>query len=93
MRLIVHLTPKASRNKVDGWALDAKGQKILRVKVTAVPENGKANEALFKLLSKTLHLPKSKIILIRGVTSRVKELEIGGEEEKILNTLDNTSLS
>lgn len=76
MHLIVHLTPKASHNKIEGWALDAKGQKVLRVKVTAVPEDGKANEALIKLLSKTLHLPKSKISLIRGMNSRVKQLEI-----------------
>ena len=81
MRLIVHLTPKSSHNKVEGWALDAEGQKVLRVKVTAVPENGKANEALIKLLSKTLHLSKSKISLIRGETSRIKQLEIEMKEE------------
>ena len=81
MRLIIHLTPKASRNKIEGWALDAEGQKVLRVKVTAVPENGKANEALIKLLAKTLHLSKSKISLIRGTTARVKHLEIEMEEE------------
>lgn len=81
MRLIVHLTPKASHNKIEGWTLDATGQKVLRVKVTAVPEDGKANEALIKLLAKTLHLPQSRIILLRGATSRVKQLEIDMEKE------------
>lgn len=81
MRLIVHLTPKASHNKIEGWALDTEGQKVLRVKVTAVPENGKANEALIKLLAKALHLPKSKITLIRGEISRIKQFEIEMEED------------
>jgi uncharacterized protein YggU (UPF0235/DUF167 family) len=82
MRLIVHLTPKASHNKIERWALDAEGQRILRVKVTAVPEDGKANAALIELLSKTLHISKSRILLVRGLTSRVKILEIGLEEEE-----------
>lgn len=83
MLLIVHLTPKASHNKIEGWALDADNQRILRVKVTAVPENGKANEALIKLLAKTLHVSKSKISLIRGSTSRVKQVEIEMDEGEV----------
>ena len=78
MHLIVHLIPKASHNKIEGWALDGEGRKVLRVKVTAVPEDGKANEALLKLLSKTLHVPKSRISFLRGETSRVKYMEIEG---------------
>lgn len=79
MKLVVHLTPNASHNKIEGWAEDEKGQKILRVKVTAVPEDGKANVALVKLLSKTLHIPPSRISLTRGATARIKQLEIEGE--------------
>lgn len=81
MRLIVHLTPKASHNKIEGWAVDAQGQKVLRMKVTAIPEDGKANVSLIKLLAKALHLPQSKITLMRGATSRIKQLEIEMEEE------------
>jgi len=84
MRLIIHLTPKASHNKIEGWDLDAKNQQILRVRVTAIPEDGKANEALIKLLSKTLHISQSRISLIRGSTSRVKHLEIDMVEKEFL---------
>ena len=83
MKLIVHLTPKASHNKIEGWAKDEKGQKILRVKVTALPEDGKANQALIKLLSKALHISQSRISLIRGETSRIKQLEIGEEMKEV----------
>lgn len=60
MQLKIHLTPNASHNKIEGWSCDDKGEKRLRVKVTATPESGKANEALIKLLSKTLRIPKFK---------------------------------
>lgn len=88
MKLIVHLTPKASHTKIEGWAVDEKGQKILRVKVSAVPEDGKANEALIKLLSKTLHIPQSRISLTRGATARIKQLEIEGEVGDVENKLN-----
>ena len=76
MRVVVHLKPGSSLNKVEGWGEDSNKDKILRVKVTAIPESGKANEALMKLLSEFFKVPKSKITLIRGTRSRVKHLEI-----------------
>lgn len=87
MKLVVHLTPKASHNKIEGWSEDEKGQKILRVKVTAAPEDGKANEALIKLLSKALHIPQSRISLTRGTTARIKQLEIDGDIGGLENRL------
>lgn len=88
MKLTVHLTPKASHNKIEGWAEDEKGRKILRIKVTAVPEDGKANEALIKLLSKTLHISPSQISLIRGATARIKQVEIDEEIGEVEKKLD-----
>ena len=63
----VRVTPKASRNEV---TLAEDGS--LRVKVTTVPENGKANAAVVKLLAKTLGVAKSDLQLIRGAASREK---------------------
>jgi len=88
MKLIVHLTPKASHTKIEGWATDAKGQKVLQVKVTAVPEDGKANAALIKLLSKTLHISQSRISITRGTTSRVKQIDIDREIEDVKKKLE-----
>lgn len=64
--LAVRVTPKARRNAV---ILDAQGMRVL---VTAVPEKGKANEAVAKLLAKSLGVAKSRLKLIRGETSRDK---------------------
>ncbi|GAA0573875.1 DUF167 family protein [Caenispirillum bisanense] len=79
VRLAVRLTPKASRNAVQGLALEADGGHVLKVAVTAVPENGKANEALIKLLAKEWKLPKTAFTLVAGATDRRKTLHIAGD--------------
>ncbi|MGH1412746.1 MAG: DUF167 domain-containing protein [Pelagimonas sp.] len=68
--LAVRVTPKASRNRIE------RDGDVLRVYVTTVPENGKANTAVKKLLAKALGVPKSHLSLVRGETSRDKQFEI-----------------
>lgn len=68
----VIVTPKASRNQIKLDGAD------IRVYVTTVPESGKATVAVIKLLSKATGVPKSKIMLLRGVTSRRKLFQIEG---------------
>ena len=50
----------------------------LRAYVTTVPENGKANAAVLKLLSKALGVPKSRLELVRGATARDKLFRVRG---------------
>lgn len=64
--IAVRVTPRASRN-----AIVAEGD-VLRVYVTCVPEDGKANAAVVKLLAKAMGVAKSRLSLIRGATSRDK---------------------
>jgi len=66
----VRVTPRASRNAV------AVEEGRLRVTVTTVPEDGKANAAVVKLLSKALGVAKTRIVLVRGATSRDKVFRI-----------------
>ncbi|NVO24156.1 DUF167 domain-containing protein [Donghicola sp. C2-DW-16] len=68
--IAIRVTPKASRNAIkeeDG---------ALRVYVTTVPEDGKANAAVVKLLSKAVGVPKSRLELVRGHTSRDKVFRV-----------------
>ncbi|HBT01460.1 DUF167 domain-containing protein [Salipiger marinus] len=68
--LALRVTPRAARNAVtlkDGQ---------LRVTVTTVPEDGKANAAVVQLLAKALGIPKSRLTLVRGATSRDKLFRI-----------------
>ena len=69
--IAVRVTPKASRNRIvveDG---------TIRVYVTVVPEGGKANAAVAKLLAKALGVPKSRLELVRGATARDKVFRVG----------------
>jgi uncharacterized protein YggU (UPF0235/DUF167 family) len=67
---------KASSNKIGDSYLDANGKKWLKVYVTCVPENGKANIAIIKLLAKELNLPKSSFTIISGKTDSYKVIKI-----------------
>ena len=79
LRLAVRLTPKAGRDGIEGLKPTADGSVELAVKVTAVPENGKANDALLRLLAKRLKLPVSSLQLVAGATDRHKQILIGGD--------------
>ena len=79
IRFEVRLTPNAGRNEVAGVGEDADGKPYLKVRVTAIPEKGKANKALIALLSKALRVPKGAISIASGETSRVKTVEIAGD--------------
>ena len=64
--IALRVTPKASRERL----LWQEGQ--LRAYVTAPPENGKANEAVRKLLARAMGVAKTQLVLIRGATARDK---------------------
>lgn len=72
---------------MDGVTTDADGQAYLAIRVSAVPEEGKANKALIAFLAKSLKLPKSAIHLISGGTSRKKRLRIDGDPAAIVEKL------
>ena len=76
--LTVRLTPKASHTKIGEVALGADGQLYVKVYVTAVPEDNKANKALIDLLAKTLKIPKSNLQIVSGKTDRRKVVRLEG---------------
>ena len=51
---------------------------MLKVKVSAAPEKGKANQCLVEFLAKQLGVKKNAIHVISGQTSRVKRLQVSG---------------
>ncbi|MFQ6030460.1 MAG: DUF167 domain-containing protein [Dehalococcoidia bacterium] len=63
----IRVQPKASKNEILGF----RGE-TLRLRVTAPPEGGKANEAVLSLLAETLQLAKSRLRITRGHASRDK---------------------
>jgi uncharacterized protein YggU (UPF0235/DUF167 family) len=78
--LTIRLSPKASHTKLGEIAIDEEGQGYLKVYVTAVPEDNKANKALLSLLSKMFKIPKSSLDLISGHTDRRKVVWFEGDD-------------
>jgi uncharacterized protein (TIGR00251 family) len=56
----------------------------LKVRITAPPEKGKANEAVVELLAKTLKVPKSSVEIVSGHTGRIKKVFIKGVDFALL---------
>jgi uncharacterized protein len=80
--LAVRLTPKSSRDEVVGLE-DHAGECVLKARVRAVPEAGRANAALETLIAKWLGLPPSTITVARGGKSRLKQVVVAGDAEAL----------
>ena len=82
-RLRVRVQPKSSTNQVVGY----RGE-TLRIRVTAPPEGGQANEAVISLLADALDLPKSQVGIVRGHASRDKLLVVWLASDEIRKRLE-----
>jgi hypothetical protein len=67
----VRVQPRASRDEIVGWRGDA-----WRLRVTAAPEGGKANEAVIALLARALGIARSRLHIVRGHASREKQVQV-----------------
>jgi len=73
--LYVKVTPKAKAERIKK-EIREDGTAFYKIYVTAAPEDGKANEAVIKLLAKNIGIAKSSLTIIRGHTSRDKVIKI-----------------
>jgi uncharacterized protein (TIGR00251 family) len=71
--LPVRAAPGAKKNAIQGIHAG-----MLKVSVTAAPEDGKANAAIVQLLSKALKISKSRVQLMSGATQRQKKFLLVG---------------
>lgn len=84
MRLTVRVTPRGGRDAVEGWTVDEAGRAVLKVRVAAAAADGQANAAVIAVLAKALGRPKSALRILRGDTSRTKQIEVEGLEPAAL---------
>ncbi|MGE5177186.1 MAG: DUF167 domain-containing protein [Hyphomicrobiales bacterium] len=77
MRVSIHVTPKSRAEGIE----TARAEGRIRVRVTAAPEGGRANEAVIRLLAERLGVPRTAIRVVGGATARRKWIEIDGMEE------------
>lgn len=76
---IMQIIQKITQNQIIGWTNNADDRPVLKVKIAATPEDGKANTELIKFLAKQWKVPKSSLELISGEISRHKRLKIHDE--------------
>ena len=78
------MQPRASRDQVVGFY-----DGTLRLRVTAPPEGGRANEAVASLLAETLGIAKSRVQIVQGHGSRDKMVSVESlAPEEVARRLD-----
>jgi uncharacterized protein len=82
----VRLTPKSSADEVQGVEQTADGP-VIKARVRAIPDKGRANEAVANLIAAWLGEPKSRAELVSGGKSRLKQILIRGDAPALLTKL------
>jgi uncharacterized protein (TIGR00251 family) len=76
-RITVRVTPRSGKDSIESGA---GGVSVVRV--TAPPDEGKANAAVCKVVAAALGVPKSAVSVVRGHTARTKTLEVSGVSQE-----------
>ena len=91
LSLFVRVTPNGGRNQIEGVEVRDDGTAVLRVRVSAVPDKGKANGAVVTLLARALKVPKSSVRVATGETARLKTLAVVGDGATLVARLEALS--
>lgn len=83
----VRLTPKSSRDAIEGLDILSDGREIVKARVRAIADQGKANAAALQLFSRAFDVASSKVKLVSGSTSRIKIIRIEGDGALLAKTL------
>ena len=81
------MTPRGGRDDIDGIETLANGRSVIKVRVRAIAEGGEANRAVTELLAKALGVPKAKVRLLSGTTSRLKQIAVDGDPKMLGDAL------
>lgn len=85
--LKVRLTPKSGRDEIVG--VEAFGEEaVLKARVRALPEEGKANQALERLIAHWLRVPPSSVSVAQGGKSRLKQVLVNGDAAMLARLIE-----
>lgn len=85
--IALRVTPRGGRDDIDGVETLANGRAVVKVRVRAIADGGEANRAVTELLAKVLGVPKAKVRILSGTTSRLKQIAVDGDPAKLGETL------
>jgi uncharacterized protein len=81
------VTPRGGRDAIDGVATLSDGRSVLKLRVRAIADGGEANRAVTELLARSLGVPKARVRLLSGATSRLKQIAIDGDGAALCEAL------
>jgi uncharacterized protein len=87
VHLEVRLLPRAKSDRLIGLAATAGGGRTLRAAVTAPARDGRANEALLRLLAQAWRLPRRNLSILAGAASRNKTVRVLGDPQQLIAKL------
>ncbi|HEX2631983.1 MAG TPA: DUF167 domain-containing protein [Bradyrhizobium sp.] len=87
VRVALRVTPRGGCDDIDGIETLADGRSVLKLRVRAIAESGEANHAVMELMAKALGVPRARVRIVSGVTSRLKQIAIDGEPTKLGDAL------
>ena len=87
VRVALRVTPRGGRDDIDGIETLADGRSVLKLRVRAIAESGEANHSVMELMAKALGVPRARVRIVSGVTSRLKQIAIDGEPTKLGDAL------
>jgi uncharacterized protein (TIGR00251 family) len=85
--IALRVTPRGGRDDIDGVETLANGRVVVKVRVRAIADGGEANRAVMELLAKALGVPKAKVRILSGATSRLKQIAVDGDPVKLGDAL------
>jgi uncharacterized protein len=83
----LRVTPRGGRDEIDGLETLADGRTVIKMRVRAIADGGEANRAVTELLAKALGVPKAKVRILAGATSRLKRIAVEGDPARLGDTL------
>lgn len=89
LELFLRVTPNAGTNRIESVESRDDGSVVLRVRVSAPPDKGKANKAVIALLAERISVAKSSISVKSGETARLKVLHIAGGPAELAQKIKN----
>jgi uncharacterized protein (TIGR00251 family) len=87
INIALRVTPRGGRDDIDGLETLADGRTVVKVRVRAIADGGKANRAVTELIAKALGVPKARVRILSGVTSRLKQIAVDGDPAKLGESL------
>jgi hypothetical protein len=83
----LRVTPRGGRDDIDGLETLADGRTVVKVRVRAIADGGAANRAVTELMAKALGVPKARVRILSGMTSRLKQIAVDGDPAKLGESL------